>query len=86
MKVKITVLATGFGMEYVPGVDSVLQKRSQEEEERQMLLEEEKEKNKELSLIHISLDDLLWSPVPTIRTGQNGCDHCRIIYSIKETR
>jgi cell division protein FtsZ len=47
MKVKITVLATGFGMEDVPGMDSVLQKRSQEEEERQMLLEEEKEKNKE---------------------------------------
>ncbi|HPW71196.1 MAG TPA: cell division protein FtsZ [Bacteroides graminisolvens] len=46
MKVKITVLATGFGMEDVPGMDSVLQKRSQEEE-RQMLLEEEKEKNKE---------------------------------------
>lgn len=46
-KVKITVLATGFGVEDVPGMDSVLEKRSQEEEERQLLLEEEKEKNKE---------------------------------------
>ena len=46
-KVKITVLATGFGMEDVPGMDSVLEKRSQEEEERQLQLEEEKEKNKE---------------------------------------
>ncbi len=46
-KVKITVLATGFGVEDVPGMDSVLEKRSQEEEERQLQLEEEKEKNKE---------------------------------------
>ena len=43
-KVKITVLATGFGVEDVPGMDSVLEKRSQEEEERQLQLEEEKEK------------------------------------------
>ena len=33
--------------EDVPGMDSVLEKRSQEEEERQLQLEEEKEKNKE---------------------------------------
>ena len=46
-KVKITVLATGFGVEDVPGMDSVLEKRSQEEEERQLLLEEEKERNKD---------------------------------------
>jgi len=46
-KVKITVLATGFGVEDVPGMDSVLERRSQEEEERQIQLEEEKEKNKE---------------------------------------
>ena len=46
-RVKITVLATGFGVEDVPGMDSVLEKRSQEEEERQLQLEEEKEKNKE---------------------------------------
>ena len=37
-KVKITVLATGFGVEDVPGMDSVLEKRSQEEEERQLQL------------------------------------------------
>lgn len=46
-KIKITVLATGFGMEDVPGMDTVLDKRSREEEERQLQLEEEKEKNKE---------------------------------------
>ena len=46
-KVKITVLATGFGVEDVPGMDTLHEARSQEEEERQMQLEEEKEKNKE---------------------------------------
>ncbi|MEG1563937.1 MAG: cell division protein FtsZ [Bacteroides sp.] len=46
-KVKITVLATGFGVEDVPGMDSVLEKRSQEEEEKQLIQEEEKEKNKD---------------------------------------
>ena len=45
-KVKITVLATGFGVEDVPGMDDLHEKRSQEEE-RQLQLEEEKEKNKE---------------------------------------
>lgn len=46
-KVKITVLATGFGVEDVPGMDAVLEKRSQEEEERQQAIEDEKERNKE---------------------------------------
>ena len=46
-RVKITVLATGFGVEDVPGMDSLHAARSQEEEERQLQLEEEKEKNKE---------------------------------------
>ena len=46
-KVKITVLATGFGAEDVPGMDTLHEARSQEEEERQLQLEEEKEKNKE---------------------------------------
>ncbi len=46
-KVKITVLATGFGMEDVPLMDTLHKTRSREEEERQQLLEEEKEKNKE---------------------------------------
>ena len=41
-KVKITVLATGFGVEDVPGMDSLHAARSQEEEERQLQLEEEK--------------------------------------------
>ena len=44
---KITVLATGFGVEDVPGMDTLHEARSQEEEERQLQLEEEKEKNKE---------------------------------------
>ena len=46
-KVKITVLATGFGVEDVPGMDTLHEARSQEEEERQLQLEEETEKNKE---------------------------------------
>ena len=46
-KVKITVLATGFGVEDVPGMDTLHEARSQEEEERQLQLEEDKEKNKE---------------------------------------
>lgn len=46
-RVKITVLATGFGMENVPHRDEVLQHRSREEEERQIQLEEQREKNKE---------------------------------------
>ncbi len=46
-KVKITVLATGFGVEDVPGMDTLHEARSQEEEERQLQIEEEKEKNKE---------------------------------------
>ena len=46
-KVKITVLATGFGVEDVPGMDTLHEARSQEEEELQLQLEEEKEKNKE---------------------------------------
>lgn len=46
-KVKITLLATGFGVEDVPGMDNLHEKRNQEEEERQLQLEEEKEKNKE---------------------------------------
>ena len=45
--IKITVLATGFGMEDVPGMDNVLEKRSQEEAERILQQEEESEKNKE---------------------------------------
>ena len=46
-KVKITVLATGFGVEDVPGMDTLHEARSQEEEERQLQLEEEKEKTNE---------------------------------------
>ena len=46
-KVKITVLATGFGVEDVPGMDTLHEARSQEEEERQLQLEEEKATNKE---------------------------------------
>jgi len=46
-QVKITVLATGFGMENLPGRDDILEHRSREEEEKQLRLEEEREKNKE---------------------------------------
>ena len=51
-KVKITVLATGFGVEDVPGMDSLHAARSQEEEERQLQLEEEKRKTKNASAKH----------------------------------
>lgn len=40
-KIKITVLATGFGVENIPGMDSVMDKRSHEEEERQQIIEQE---------------------------------------------
>ncbi|MDR0892953.1 MAG: cell division protein FtsZ [Mediterranea sp.] len=42
-RVKITVLATGFGVEDVPGMDALHEARSQEEEERQQQEEEKKE-------------------------------------------
>ena len=43
----VAIMSTGFGVEDVPGMDSLHAARSQEEEERQLQLEEEKEKNKE---------------------------------------
>ncbi len=46
-RVKITVLATGFGVEDVPGMDSLHAARSQEEEERQLQLDDETETNKD---------------------------------------
>lgn len=46
-KVKITVLATGFGLENLPGREEIIVHRSREEEERQSRLDEEREKNKE---------------------------------------
>lgn len=46
-KVKMTILATGFGMEDVPGMEAIRERRTQEEEEQQLQQEEEKEKNKE---------------------------------------
>ncbi len=45
-KVKITVLATGFGMTSIPGMDEVISKRTQEEEERLAQLEEKEEENR----------------------------------------
>lgn len=45
-KVKVTLLATGFGVESIPGIDKVQQKRTEEEEDRLLKLEEEKEKNR----------------------------------------
>ena len=46
-KVKITILATGFGVEDVPGMENLAAQRGQEEEEQMLRNEEEKEKNKE---------------------------------------
>jgi len=45
-KVKVTVLATGFGIKNVPGMDEVITKRTQEEEERLVLMEEKEEENR----------------------------------------
>ena len=45
-KVKVTLLATGFGVEDIPGIEQVQQKRTEEEEDRLLKLEEEKERNK----------------------------------------
>lgn len=45
-KVKITVLATGFGITNIPGMDEVISKRTQEEEERLAQLEEKEEENR----------------------------------------
>ena len=46
-KVKITILATGFGVENVPGMESVLSKRKNEEEEQRVKNEEVNERNKQ---------------------------------------
>ena len=46
-RIKITILATGFVVDDVPGMDSFLVRREQEEEEQILRNEEEKEKNKE---------------------------------------
>jgi cell division protein FtsZ len=46
-KVKITILATGFGVKDIPGMDSVLARRSQKEEEELMQIEEKREKDKQ---------------------------------------
>lgn len=42
-KVKVTILATGFGIDSVPGMDSMLASRSKEEAEKLAELEEEKQ-------------------------------------------
>ncbi len=46
-KVKITLLATGFGMKDVPGMDELYQARTQEEEEQQLRMDEKKKQNAE---------------------------------------
>ncbi|MDR0962030.1 MAG: cell division protein FtsZ [Mediterranea sp.] len=44
-KIKITILSTGFGVDDVPGMNDLHEKRTQEEEERLQQLEELKERN-----------------------------------------
>ena len=46
-KVKFTILATGFGIKDVPGMDNVLKQRSLEEQKRLDDLEEEEQKKDE---------------------------------------
>lgn len=57
-KIKITVLATGFGMTNIPGMDEVLSKRSQEEEERIAQQEEKEEENRRRIVIAYGEDAL----------------------------
>ncbi|KAA6337372.1 Cell division protein FtsZ [termite gut metagenome] len=45
-KIKITLLATGFGVENVPGMDMMLEKRMTDDEDIRIQLEEKKEKDK----------------------------------------
>lgn len=51
-KVKITVLATGFGVEDVPGMDTLHEARSQEEEERQLQAKKRRRRIKSVSARH----------------------------------
>jgi cell division protein FtsZ len=46
-KVKITILATGFGVKDIPGMDTVLARRTQKEEEELLQIEEKREKDKQ---------------------------------------
>jgi cell division protein FtsZ len=46
-KVKITILATGFGVKDIPGMDAVLARRTIDDEEKLMQLEEKREKDKQ---------------------------------------
>jgi len=57
-KVKITVLATGFGMTNIPGMDELINKRTQEEEERLAQLEEKEEENRRRIVIAYGEDAL----------------------------
>lgn len=57
-KIKITVLATGFGMTNIPGMDEVLSKRSKEEEERLAQQEEKEEENRRRIVIAYGEDAL----------------------------
>jgi cell division protein FtsZ len=45
-KIKITLLATGFGVESVPGMDVMLEKRMADDDDIRIQLEEKKEKDK----------------------------------------
>ena len=46
-KVKFTILATGFGIKNIPGMDNLLNKRSAEEQQRLEKLEEEEQRRDE---------------------------------------
>ncbi len=46
-KVKITILATGFGVKDIPGMDTVLARRTQKEDEELLQIEEKREKDKQ---------------------------------------
>ena len=51
-KVKITLLASGFGLQNVPGMEEVERKRTREEEEEQRKIEEQREQNEDRRRIY----------------------------------
>jgi len=95
-KVKITLLATGFGMSSIPGIDEHYRELSEEEEaaeeERIRLEEEEKRRINEMIEKHYGKDGVqtmavrtsFFSPKPTILSTEE-LDNDRIIDALENT-
>ncbi|MFR9165541.1 MAG: cell division protein FtsZ [Dysgonomonas sp.] len=94
-KVKITLLATGFGMSSIPGIDEHVRELTEEEErlEEERLAKEEEEKRRLNALIeeHYGKDgvkamdvSLYFTPKPIILT-QEELDDDRIVEAVENT-